>query len=119
MKAAHAALEMAITQGESLVFHYTSRDSAALILSRKSPGLRASKEGQLGGGLSVCVTPPHELGWEQWGDGQWRATLGRALWGEKWENILVGGKVSLCHYLRLRPSSCLKSEHLASGCGQS
>jgi hypothetical protein len=40
-------------KSEELVAHFTSLDSAALILSEKSLGLRASSVGQGGGGLSV------------------------------------------------------------------
>ena len=38
---------------EALVVNFTSLDSAALILSKDSHGLRASNVGQGGGGLSV------------------------------------------------------------------
>ena len=45
---------------EALAVHFTSLVSAKLILSAQSHGLRASKVGQAGGGLSVvyCDNPP-------------------------------------------------------------
>ena len=94
-----------ISKSEELVFHFTSRESAELIIAKGSNGLRASQvrtpfplsreltsgqgliawqAGQLGGGLSVCIKTPHDLGWEQWGADPWREKVGRALWGEKW-----------------------------------
>ena len=42
-----------IKHSETLVLHFTSLESCKLILSKKSHGLRASKVGQGGGGVSV------------------------------------------------------------------
>ena len=83
------ALNNSISKDHELAYHFTSKKTVDLMLS--SHGLRASTEGQLGGGVSVCKQPPHEMGWEQYGDGEWRATLGKQLWGEKWQEVLPGG----------------------------
>ena len=61
------------------------------IIGQGSKGLRASKGGQHGGGVSFCLTPPHEFGWEPYGGGRFLATVGKALWGEKWESVLEAG----------------------------
>ena len=60
-------------------------------MSDGSFGLRASTEGQLGGGLFVCKTPPHETGWDKYGGPAWREGVGKKLWGENWEDVLLGG----------------------------
>ena len=39
----------------------------------------------------MCLTPPSQFKWEPYGRGDFRATVGRALWGEKWRNVLEGG----------------------------
>ena len=39
----------------------------------------------------MCKQPPHEMGWEQWGGGQWPESVGKQLWGEKWQEVLPGG----------------------------
>ena len=51
--------------------------------------------GQAGGGISVIFSdtedgPLKELKWDKWQGGEFRATTGRQLWGEKWESVLVG-----------------------------
>ena len=61
------------------------------ILAQGSRGLRASTAGQHGGGLSICLTGPHLLNWEPYSGGKFRATIGKSLWGEKWQNVLEGG----------------------------
>ena len=43
------------------------------------------------GGVSFCVAPPHELGWEQYGGGSFRDTVGKALWGAKAKEVARGG----------------------------
>ena len=88
MEAAINALSSGVRQDDRLVYHFTSKKTAGFIL--EGQGLRASKVGQLGGGLSVCKAPPHEMGWEQYGGPTWREGVGRRLWGEKWENVLMG-----------------------------
>ena len=82
------ALNNSIARDHELAYHFTNNETANLILSS---GLRASTVGQLNGGVSVCKQPPHEMGWEQWGGGEWRETLGKKLWGEKWREVLPGG----------------------------
>ena len=88
MKVAINALSSDARRGDRLVYHFTSKKTAGFIL--EGHGLRASTVGQLGGGLSVCKAPPHEMGWEQYGGPTWREGVGRRLWGEKWENVLIG-----------------------------
>jgi|EP01043_Picozoa_sp_COSAG02_P021746 hypothetical protein len=73
-----------------LCCHFSSGEGVWWILSDGSLGLRASKEGQLDGGCSVCVQAPHEMGWEQYGRGAFRATVGQRLWGEKARDVLLG-----------------------------
>ena len=91
MEAAFREVDKHITKNEKLVWHFTSHPSAEFITARGSHGLRASKVGQLGGGLSVCTEAPHDLGWNKYGKGPWRENVGRALWGERWQNVLEGG----------------------------
>jgi len=71
--------------------HYTDIESAKRIISLTSPGFRASTQGQGGGGFYVCKKPPHEMGWSSYQGGKFRETVGRKLWGEKYENVLEGG----------------------------
>ena len=68
-----SALFFVLTQGYQLMI-------LQYILADKSKGLRASKAGQHGGGLSLCRTAPHEFGWQPYCGGEFRANLGRALW---------------------------------------
>lgn len=55
-------LELGLPKSEALGYHFTDLNSARLILQGK--GIRASTAGQLGGGVSVCVKSPVELGWD-------------------------------------------------------
>ena len=55
-------VEESIRKSHVLVAHFTSLESAALILSEGSHGLRASKAGQGGGGLSVVYVDDREGG---------------------------------------------------------
>ena len=85
-----------IKRSETLVAHFTSLDAAKLILGEFSLGLRASTMGQAGGGISVVFSdsqdgPLAELNWDKWQGGEFRATTGKQLWGEKWESVRVGG----------------------------
>ena len=77
---------------EQLVYHYTSIDSAKLIIGEGSPGFRASTVGQGGGGFYVVTHGPHEMNWDQYQGGEFRGTVGAALWGEKAADVAVGGK---------------------------
>jgi len=74
-----------------LAFHFTSKENLRMILEGGSLGLRASRQGQLAGGLYVCSTWPTKLGWEPFGGGQFRETVGKTLWGQKWQEVLPGG----------------------------
>eukprot|EP01045_Picozoa_sp_COSAG04_P050768 COSAG04_NODE_20742_length_387_cov_0.895833_1_plen_100_part_01 len=77
---------------EQLVYHYTDIESAKLIIGVGSPGFRASKVGQGGGGFYVVTDGPHEMGWDQHQGGEFRATVGRELWGEKAADVAANGK---------------------------
>ena len=105
MKLAWEAASDSISKGEKLVCHFTSMDSASMILGVDSPGFRASTVGQGGGGFFVCSVGPHELGWQQYQGGGFREKTGRELWGEKWENLLEGGsdedKVEMVFFLKV------------------
>ena len=90
MEALIRTLRGDIKNKERLAYHFTSESTAALIMSDGSYGLRASKEGQLGGGLYVCKTPPHEMGWDSYGGPSWRKGVGEKIWGTKWEEVLLG-----------------------------
>ena len=92
MEAAYEANLNRLSREETLVCHFTTDKCAEMIIAPTSLGVRASTAGQMGGGVSVCLTPPHALGWGQWGKGEFRATVGKALWGEKWADVLEGGK---------------------------
>ena len=58
MDTAWRKVEEKIPKSHALVMHFTSQDSAKLILSSASLGLRASLVGQGGGGLSVVWPDP-------------------------------------------------------------
>ena len=113
MKAAVQAADREIQKDEVLVWHFTSRESAELIINPWSHGLRASAGGQLGGGLSVCITPPDELGWDKYMQGPFRENVGKALWGEKWESVLEGGsdadKLDVVFFLKV-PADFMKNQ---------
>jgi len=90
------AMQEALVEGEELsekemlAFHFTSVASAQLIFGAGSVGIRASSVGIGGAGVYVCPTPLHLLGWEMYGGNSWRERVGRALWGENWNNVLLG-----------------------------
>lgn len=90
--AAIADLVGGIAQDEHIAFHFTDGISVGFILAPSSAGLRASQVGQLGGGLSVCLEQPTHLGWEQWGRGSFRATVGLELWGSKAADVLLASQ---------------------------
>jgi hypothetical protein len=69
-------------------YHYTDLDSAKLVVD--SIGLRASNVGQLGGGVSICLTSPVEMGWCKYGEGSFPEAVGKALWGSKWYEVMPG-----------------------------
>jgi hypothetical protein len=85
MQAALVALEADLLKSEALGFHFTNLDSARLIL-QEGKGIRASKIGQLGGGVSICLTSPVEFGWdsnciEDTSKEGFVKRVGDALWG--------------------------------------
>jgi hypothetical protein len=94
MEATLKALEGDLLKSESLGFHFTNLDSARLILDQ-GKGIRASKEGQLGGGVSICVKGPEQLGWEancteDASPDAFPKKVGDALWGTKWYEVMPG-----------------------------
>ena len=84
-------LDKKIAKDEQLAYHYTSKDSAAQIMTTHPFGLRASKKGQKGGGLFVCKASPDEMGWDKYGGPKWRKDVGEALWGENSHEVQPGG----------------------------
>jgi hypothetical protein len=112
--AALAALVGGIARDEYIAFHFTDGASVGYILADNSVGLRASQVcfrmypvshqtlgqfktqtffaqvGQLGGGLSVCLETPTSLGWDKWGRGAFRPTVGLELWGSKATDVMLG-----------------------------
>ena len=86
-----------------LVYHFTDRISAGWILlgcgdaplksepPAEGSGIRASTVGQLGGGVSMCVTSPMDMGWDKdQPQRKFRENLGRRLWGQKWREVMHG-----------------------------
>lgn len=92
MQLAWEKAEETISKTEKLVCHFTDLTGAGFILGTDSPGFRASTVGQGGGGVYVASAGPHQLDWEQYQGGKFRETTGRALWGEKWHELLEGEK---------------------------
>eukprot|EP01046_Picozoa_sp_COSAG06_P007748 COSAG06_NODE_383_length_16525_cov_86.720017_14_plen_534_part_00 len=83
------AVKMRLTKSEELVFHFTSKESAYQIL--QGHGIRASQEGQLGGGVSVCVWSFRALGWDKFRPLEFRQRVAAALWGKKADDLMFGG----------------------------
>eukprot|EP01043_Picozoa_sp_COSAG02_P062389 COSAG02_NODE_8596_length_2510_cov_2.997097_1_plen_805_part_10 len=88
MKAAINELRTQLPKSQALGYHFTNIDSARLILH--SQGIRASTAGQLGGGVSVCLTSPVDLGWTKFGGATLAKRVGQALWGSKWREVMPG-----------------------------
>ena len=63
LEVALSELSNRLPKSQALGYHFTDVDSARLILHGQ--GIRASTVGQLGGGVSVCLTSPVALGWEK------------------------------------------------------
>jgi hypothetical protein len=82
-------IEQQLPKSQSLAFHFTDKVSAGYILSGN--GIRASRVGQLGGGVSVCITSPVDMAWDAFQRGTFKETVGRRLWGSKWEEVMPGG----------------------------
>ena len=83
--------DLELESHETLAFHFTTEACANMIFAQDSIGMRASGGGIGGAGVYVCSTSLHALGWEQYGGDGWREKVGRALWADKWANVLVGG----------------------------
>ena len=88
-----------VTHEYGLCYHFTDASSADFILRKHNgnsdvtaggTGIRAARAGQLGGGVSVCVTSPVEFGWEAHQGGDFRKNVGLALWGSKWYEVMDG-----------------------------
>eukprot|EP01043_Picozoa_sp_COSAG02_P050298 COSAG02_NODE_5155_length_4583_cov_2.407449_2_plen_1311_part_00 len=88
MKAALSELSNRLPKSQALGYHFTDVDSARTILH--SQGIRASTVGQLGGGVSVCLTSPVGLGWTKFGGRSFAQRVGEALWGSLWRQIMPG-----------------------------
>jgi hypothetical protein len=104
-----------LDKSEELAFHFTDKYSAYLILHGE--GIRASNLGQLAGGVSVCVTPPSELGWDKYRPEHFKETVGRALWGTKYTEVLTGGEYEskLDTMLVVRVSRNKSQQHFVPG----
>ena len=83
-----AELERQLPKSHALGYHFTNLDSVKLVLD--SIGIRASNVGQLGGGVSICLTSPVELGWNGFADASFTKVVGKALWGSKWYEVMAG-----------------------------
>jgi hypothetical protein len=67
--------------------HFTDLDSARVILH--SLGIRASRSGQLGGGVSLCMQTLADFGWKDGKDGvSFAKAIGVALWGSMHHEVL-------------------------------
>jgi hypothetical protein len=84
------SIKLRLTRSEEFAFHFTSMDSARMIL--ESQGIRSSLEGQLGGGVSVCVSSIESFKWEPFRPVEFREAIGRALWGQKWQQVMPGAQ---------------------------
>jgi hypothetical protein len=74
---------------ERIFLHFTSVDYAMKIL--QNHGIRASHNGQAGGGVSLSRIQMHELGWEQFGAGMWNSRVSVEVWAETWQEKMPGG----------------------------
>eukprot|EP01047_Picozoa_sp_COSAG01_P060215 COSAG01_NODE_7348_length_3242_cov_1.709513_1_plen_437_part_00 len=118
MKLAWENANSSISKTEQLVCRFMHMRVAGKSLGVESPGLRAASEGQGGGGLYVCDCGPHELGWEQWQGGDFREITGKELYGEKWREVLEGGKyedrLDVVFFLKI-PTSTYERAHKVPG----
>jgi hypothetical protein len=108
MQLAWEAASESISKNERLVCRFMNTRNASRSLGTDSPGLRAAKAGQGGGGLYVSGVGPHNLGWEQYQSGTFREETGKLLWGEKWRDVLVGrtdaDKLDVVFFLKIPAS---------------
>ena len=84
-------IEQQLPKSDAIAYHFTDLDAARVILDQ-SQGLRASTVGQLGGGVSVCLTSPNVLGWDKHGGESMNfcQRVGDELWGSKAHEVLPG-----------------------------
>eukprot|EP01047_Picozoa_sp_COSAG01_P041116 COSAG01_NODE_3508_length_5989_cov_5.088115_5_plen_361_part_00 len=88
MDAVHDQYITAMTQ---MTYKYCSVKAARRACDFTGHGIRAS-DGQSGGGVYVSTVGPHDMEWERNMGGQFRATVGRELYGENAEKCLEGGE---------------------------
>ena len=92
----------ATTKDEKMVCYFTSRETAKSLLA--GPGIRPAGGGHHNGGLSVSTLGPHEMGWQQWGGGDFRVMVGHLLWSQKYKDVLPGekdaDKLDICFFIR-------------------
>jgi hypothetical protein len=87
MKQLEAFVKDLLAKGYGIALHFTDLNSCSLITHSK--GIRASPEGQLGGGVSVCLRSLVDFDWGQdWN--RFTETIGQALWGSKWYEVMSG-----------------------------
>jgi len=119
MQRLYNKLSLETSKLETLVCHFTSRTNVDLILGPGSKGLRASKLGQCGGGLAVCKVSPSHVGWEAYGFGEWRPTLGKALFGQNWQTVLEGNehadKLECVLFLRIKTAIVDDEDNIVPG----
>eukprot|EP01043_Picozoa_sp_COSAG02_P042922 COSAG02_NODE_3692_length_6376_cov_17.973395_5_plen_917_part_00 len=89
LAAALAEIEEQLPKSHALGYHFTDLDACRLILD-SSQGIRASSVGQLGGGVSICLASPTELGWAKHGGYDFAKKVGEQLWGSKWYEVMPG-----------------------------
>ncbi len=86
MRALLETLEQDLPASQQLGFHYTTLDNARQAL--EGLGVKASSEGQLGGGVSVCLATPVDFGWDKFGSYDFAKACGEELWGSKWYEVM-------------------------------
>ena len=89
MRMLHLRLQAELGFDERVFLHFTSVENAKKVL--QGHGICASSRGQAGGGVSLTSTPMHELGWQQFGGGMWKARVSIEVWAETWQEKMPGG----------------------------
>lgn len=91
MEQLEATVAKLLPKSCEIALHFTDFACSKLILNppATSPGkgIRLSAEGQLGGGVSVCLRSLSDFGW---GGGwvEFCLGVGKALWGSKWVSLI-------------------------------
>lgn len=96
MRGLQEELEQRLPRSQSLGVHFTDLDSARLIL-QDSLGIRASKVGQLSGGVSVCLASLTDLGWSRYAGEDFAKRIGLELWASKWHEVMPGDRPDGAH----------------------